>query len=63
MCPVDAKIPKCVRAFTPLNPHQGIAMYSWRSLQHFETPKHILQLRKLDLCSKTDISKTVWINA
>ena len=28
-----------------------------------ETPTHILQLRKLDLCSKTDISKITCINA
>ena len=26
-----------------------------------ETPAHSLQLRKLDICSKTDISKTAWI--
>ena len=34
-----------------------------RSLQHFETPTCILQHQKLNLCSKTDISETAWINA
>ena len=62
MCSLDAKRPKCFKVFIPLNPHQGTAMYSWWSLQYLETPTHILRLRKLDLSSKVDISKTAWIN-
>ena len=44
---LDVKRPKCFRAFTPLNPHQGATMNLLHSLQHLETPTSILQLSKI----------------
>ena len=34
-----------------------------RSLQHQRSPPAFCNIRKFNLCSKTEISKTAWINA
>ena len=47
----------------PLNPQQRSAMKLLWSLEYLEAPTCMLQHYKLNLCSKTNISKTAWINA
>ena len=46
-----------------MNPHQVCAINLLQGVQHLETPYAFYNIQKLNLCSKTDISKTTWINA
>ena len=46
-----------------MNRHQGSAKNLLQSVQHIETPLSFYNIQKLNLCSKTDINKTTWINA
>ena len=70
ICPPDVKRTNVFQELYTLNSHYGSGMNPLQSLQHLETSVSILQHSKTlketyniqNLCSKTDISKTAWIN-
>ena len=51
------------RGFTPWTPTRVPSMSTLWSIQHLENPPAFYNIRKLNLCSKTDISKATWIIA
>ena len=58
ICPFALKRQKLFQVFTPKLP----PMFHHEALD-LETQPAFYNIQKLDLCSKTEVSKTAWINA
>ena len=63
ICPSDIKRPKFFRSFIQRTPIRAPPCLSCSNYSTLRPSLAFYKIPKLNLCSKTDISKTAWINA